>query len=559
MHHLSTVIALIGLLLPAAALGLDQPDGTTIPSEPGCDGGRPTGLAATFACEEEEVCNIGEVCPSESECDDGVNGTCETTMWHEFNDNTCIPSQMDGLDPRAEASTTPETFSPVCPLTFTVITRGTAIFRDAFGWYNVTGSEPEPSDLHVMLDCDATDGDQVVLDVRSHPEYLSGEIGFFLVTPESLDAPGSCADGDCCASVARAEAGDGQVYYSERQYNPDDSGADSYIHLLIYDSHLWSQKFYFAWEDIYGGSNNDFTDLMTSVSGVECAGGGAPCDTGLDGVCEQGVTQCVSEALECVQLYEPEGERCDGMDNDCNGEVDDGAECPGEDEVCHNGRCVPHCELSDEFVCALGYNCYAETGFCIETACDDVECPSHQVCQGGHCVGGCDDVVCPHGLSCRLGSCLDPCEGVSCGAGQLCSEGVCVNGCGQCNGLICEAPLECDGETGRCLDPSCDTECDPGTHCEAGECVDDCAGAVCPGGQECVDGECRSIDAPGDGGPGDSGPDDGGPSDGGPSDGDPEVVVEQGCSCRAGATTAPAQSALLLLLLTGTLTWLRRR
>lgn len=560
----------LATLCSGAAYALEQPNGTTIPTEPGCDSGRPTGLAAVFSCIclEDDVCNIGDVCESETSCDDGVNGTCETTMWHEFNDNTCIPSQMSGLDPQAEASTTPETFSPVCPLTFTVITRGTAIFRDAFGWYNVTGSEPEPADLHVMLDCEAVDGDRAELDIQGHPDYLGGEIGFFLVTPESLDAPGSCADGNCCATVERASAGDGQIYYSENRFNPDYAGAESFIHLLTYDSHVWSQKFYFAWEDIFGGSNNDFTDLVTSVSGVECAGGGAPCETGLEGVCAYGVTQCEGETLQCTQLYEAEDERCDGLDNDCDGTVDNGAECADE-EVCHNGRCVPNCSLSDEFACFedWGFICDPETGFCIEESCIDVECGSDQVCQQGECVGGCEDVVCPYGQSCRLGICVDPCATVTCSEHQVCSEGVCVNACGECNGLICEAPLTCDSESGRCIDPDCaETECDGHTHCEGGECIDNCDGVVCPGGQSCIEGECiYPDDGPSDGGPSDGGPSDGGPSDGGPSDGgadggdDDELSAEPACGCNIGGQEAATRSLPLLLLLVTAFAALRSR
>ena len=56
-------------------------------------------------------------------------------MWHVFNDNTCIPTQHDGIDPQADASLDPETFAPTCALTFRVESRGTALFGDVFGWY----------------------------------------------------------------------------------------------------------------------------------------------------------------------------------------------------------------------------------------------------------------------------------------------------------------------------------------------------------------------------------------------------------------------------------------
>ena len=69
-------------------------------------------------------------------CANGENGTCETTLWHSPNDNSCIPSNESGLNPATQAMITPETFHPTCGQTFTVISRGTAEFQDVFGWYN---------------------------------------------------------------------------------------------------------------------------------------------------------------------------------------------------------------------------------------------------------------------------------------------------------------------------------------------------------------------------------------------------------------------------------------
>jgi hypothetical protein len=545
--------------LGTATAELTQPDGQEIPGAPGCDSGRPTGLAATFACQcvDAGVCNIGEACTSDwmathDECDDGVRSECESTMWHEFNDNTCIPTNVDGLIPGDEASVTPETFSPVCPLTFTIVSRGTAMFHDAFGWYNVTGDRPGSDDLHVMLDCDTATGDSAVLDILGHPDYAGGEIGFFLVTPEDGSSR-ACSGGDCCATVERAAGGEGNVFYSERRFNPDHAGDESFIHLLVFDSHVWPHKFYFAWEDLFNVTSNDFTDLVTSVTGVECAGGGEACDTGRDGVCRHGVTQCVSETLECVGLYDPEDERCDGLDNDCNGEIDDGALCPGEDEVCHNGHCVPNCELSDEFTCPWGFVCDPETGYCIEEDCRDVDCPSDQICRGGHCVGGCDGVVCPHGQSCRLGNCIDPCDGVSCDGVQVCREGICVNGCGQCNGVVCESPLECDDASGECFDPLCETvDCAPGAHCVGGDCIDDCDGVVCPGGQSCVDGQCRYPDESDGDADADTDVDADTDADADTdSDADADDDAEASCACRSGGARPGAELVLMMLFVLG--------
>ena len=136
MGMAALVLALTGTSAARADV-VTQPTGERVPSDPGCDGGHPTGLLATFACicDTPDVCNIGDPCPSETSCDDGNHATCESRMWHVFNDNTCIPTQHDGIDPQADASLDPETFAPTCALTFRVESRGTALFGDVFGWY----------------------------------------------------------------------------------------------------------------------------------------------------------------------------------------------------------------------------------------------------------------------------------------------------------------------------------------------------------------------------------------------------------------------------------------
>jgi MYXO-CTERM domain-containing protein len=63
--------------------------------------------------------------------------------------------------------------------------------------------------------------------------------------------------------------------------------------------------------------------------GVFCAGMGAPCETGELGACSVGIGRCMGTGTSvCAPLYSPAAERCDHIDNDCNGTVDDvGGEC----------------------------------------------------------------------------------------------------------------------------------------------------------------------------------------------------------------------------------------
>jgi hypothetical protein len=128
--QLAWVALVCALAGSARADVLQQPNGASIPSAMGCDSGQPTGLAATFACvcNGGGGCNIGQTCNTPGPCP-MPTGECETTLWHEFNDNSCIPSHLDGLDPYTDGSLDPETFAPTCPLTFTLLTRGTASAR----------------------------------------------------------------------------------------------------------------------------------------------------------------------------------------------------------------------------------------------------------------------------------------------------------------------------------------------------------------------------------------------------------------------------------------------
>lgn len=564
MRSLLASIAVAFVVLHASlARALSQPNGTTVPSpDLYCNSGQPGGLLAIFACQctQSGVCNIGASCPGGStQCDLGQNGTCESTIWHSPNDNTCIPSNHSGLDPVAEAAVKPETFHPTCALTFKLLSRGTAIFQDIFGWYNVTGSAPALSDLHPMLNCGDTIGKSVVLNLQNEPAYTGGDIGFFLATPESHTAKGTCDGGNCCASIARLQSGVGYVYYSQREYNPDAAGANSYIHLLTYKSHIAAHRFYFAWEDIFGGSNDDFTDLVTSVDGVECSGAGQPCKTGQPGACSEGITACSGGTVTCEPAVKPQPERCNGVDDDCNGKVDDGATCPNPGQVCYQGQCVNNCS-GVEFPCAAGLSCDHTSGLCVKPSCVGVTCAGGKVCRAGQCVAPCQGVVCPHGQTCVGDACVNLCAGVKCASGQVCRDGVCLPGCGACSGVVCAPPLTCDATSHDCIDPSCPGGCAAGTYCKSGSCVSDCSGAICPSGQTCQNGQCVANGAGGGGGvffdAGVAGSSGQGASagSGGTSSSAPLPYSNSGCGCAVPGRTGDADwpnGALGLLALAG--------
>jgi hypothetical protein len=425
----------------------------------------------------------------------------------------------DTVDPLKDAAITPQTFRPECSLTFTLLRRLTD-YSNSFGWYNVTGEVPELRELYEFIHCDdlpdrwIQEGEQTsrVLDIKNDSRYLGGEIGFFQA--RASEASNRCADVTDPASVEF-------VVYSQPELNPEDTD-EPFIHLLIMDSKVQSNVFYFAWEDLLSGGDNDFSDLIIRVEGITCSGGGEPCESGELGVCAPGLTQCENGEIVCKPRVSPSDEECNGLDDDCDGTVDDGELC-SENEICDRGVCVASCG-GGEFRCLGDLVCRAD-GYCVDPECEQVQCAEGEICSDGICRDPCAGVVCPFKQECRAGRCVDPCSGVQCGENEACVQGACLTTCA-CSG--CPVGQFCSLDAGQCLDSACDAvTCDSGTHCEAGSCIDNCEGAACPNGAACVQGQCQE------------GATDGGGGDGGGSSTDSVIVSNTG----GGILPASASSA----------------
>jgi hypothetical protein len=204
-------------------------------------------------------------------------------------------------------------------------------------------------------------------------------------------------------------------------------------------------------------------------------------------------------------------EVCDGLDNDCNGMVDDGLADGGP---CGSsmGRCMPGVQrcVMGRVVCEGGIGPRAEECNCVDDDCDGMTdeageggsalCGGGSVCAGAPscgCLRPCADgeFPCPAGRTCQdVGGqrlCVgDPCAGITCPMGQVCSNGACRS---LCDGVTCDAPLVCDPRSGRCVSNDCRmlNNCASNELCIAGRCVmDRCASVMCPAGQACYDGTC---------------------------------------------------------------------
>jgi uncharacterized repeat protein (TIGR01451 family) len=170
-------------------------------------------------------------------------------------------------------------------------------------------------------------------------------------------------------------------------------------------------------------------------------GGGLACASGLQGVCSVGTTACTAGAIKCNANIAPGtvAETCNGLDDNCDGTVDNGFNVGG---ACTKG--VGECNKPGVIVCSGG-----------AAACNAVPgLPTAELCDGkdNNCNGTIDDGF-------NLGAACSSGVGVCAAAGVIACTGLNSAACNGVAGMpsaeVCTDLLDndCDGTVNNgCLD-----------------------------------------------------------------------------------------------------------